>query len=57
MAILLNGLKFIFFSAIAGKIICAQHVFTKYSNIIQQASESSHEVFSAAIYNSQFLSF
>jgi hypothetical protein len=43
MTILINGLKFFLFTAVLGKLVCIQHVFVKYSKIVQQASEISYE--------------
>lgn len=55
MTILLNGLKFFIASAIAGKLMCIQHVFVKYSKIVQQVSENSYEAFSLAAAGAFFL--
>ncbi len=48
MIILTKVLTYFVFTAIAGKLICAHHVFAKYNRIIQQASEYRHEAFSIA---------
>ena len=48
MTIIMNGLKFLVFTAIAGKLICIQHVFAKYNGVILKALENNHEAFSIA---------
>ena len=57
MITLLRTLSMAIFVMTAGKVICIQHVFTKYNKIFQQAAEGSHEAFSSAGASSQFMIF
>lgn len=46
MTFLLNGLKLLVATAIVGKLVCVQHVFSMYDGVMQHVSENSHEAFS-----------